>query len=536
MFRRMMINIRRWFSLLFNKSEEISKIIKTQIPESYYEDLERYKQIYAGYYPEWHDTRSKTISGKNKKRVMNRLNMAKVVSEHIAKIIFTEKVVISSTGKASKEFTNKVLEDNRFYRVFQAKLESMFALGGLILKAFPKERPDGQYELKISYITPDAFIPISYEDGVITEGAFISEIKRGEKTYYLLEVHEWEYVEDDSKDVKPGDKVKAYKVTNKLYEQNKQGTKVKNVPLKVLYENLEETTYIRNLTKPLFQYLKPNINNNKDLQSPLGIPIYANALDTLKTIDRVFDSFFNEFRLGKRRIIVPSSAVKTVVDPQTGIPHRYFDDDDEVYEAINYSDPNNQKIIDSTVGLRVDEHISALNALLNILSMQIGVSPGTFTFDGTTVKTATEIISEQSMTYQTKEANENLIEEALNNFIITLHDLANLFDIENVPSGDDIELNFYWDDSIIQDRDSDADFYIKLAGNDLISKKYALMKILNLTEDDATKMLLEIKEEKTKSIPDLSDLGSFNAQQDELDNNALEEEEDAQEAIFGLSE
>src|SRR5690625_6249475 len=88
------------------------------------------------------------------------------------------------------------------------------------------------------------------------------------------------------------------------------------------------------LKKSLFLYFKPNTANNVDTQSPLGIPIYANALPTMKAIDTAFDSFHREFRLGKKRIIVPEAMVKTVYD-QNGQPQRYFDSCVETFESFN---------------------------------------------------------------------------------------------------------------------------------------------------------------------------------------------------------
>jgi len=47
-----------------------------------------------------------------------------------------------------------------------------------------------------------------------------------------------------------------------------------------------------------------NIANNMDLDSPMGIAVFANAIDQLKGIDITYDSYVNEFILGKKRIFV----------------------------------------------------------------------------------------------------------------------------------------------------------------------------------------------------------------------------------------
>src|SRR5690625_5631714 len=132
------------------------------------------------------------------------------------------------------------------------------------------------------------------------------------------------------------------------------------------------------IKKHIFVNFKPNTSNNFDTQSPLGISLYANALSVMKAIDTAFDSFHREFRLGKKRIFVPDSMIRTVYD-EKGRPQRYFDSSDEVYQGYP-GDMDETKIHDIKVELRVDEHVAAINALLNLFAMQTGFSSGTFTF------------------------------------------------------------------------------------------------------------------------------------------------------------
>lgn len=65
------------------------------------------------------------------------------------------------------------------------------------------------------------------------------------------------------------------------------------------------------------------------------------------------------------------------------------------YVALKCDEEKDLKITDNTVELRVDEHVKAINALLNILCFQVGLSPGSFSFDANEgIKTATEVISQ----------------------------------------------------------------------------------------------------------------------------------------------
>src|SRR5690606_30896261 len=209
-------------------------------------------------------------------------------------------------------------------------------------------------------------------------------------------------------------------------------------------------------------------------------------------------------RLGRKRIVVPAHMVQTVIDPETGQGYRYFDDTDEVYEAFNDGNIDENKIHDISVELRVEEHISAINALLNNFAMQTGFSAGTFSFDGKSVKTATEVVSENSKTFKSKKSHEIIIEEGLKELITTIIDIAMLYGMYNGPT--DYKISVAFDDSIVEDENSEIDKQIKLVNSGLTSRKRAIMRIHKCTEEEALQILQEIFEEERRRSPELEEL------------------------------
>src|SRR5699024_4265959 len=212
------------------------------------------------------------------------------------------------------------------------------------------------------------------------------------------------------------------------------------------------------------------------------ISLFANALDTMKAIDTACDSFHREFRLGKKRIIVPAHIVKTVYDEQ-GIPQRYFDATDETYESFNDGNMDSDKLHDINIELRVDEHIAAINALLNLYAMQTGFSSGTFTFDGQSMKTATEVVSEQSKTFKSKQSHEIIIGEALIEVVEIILKLADMYKLHTAK--EDLEIAVKFDDSIAEDKNAEIDKQVKLVLNGLQSKIRAIMEVQGVTEGEA---------------------------------------------------
>ena len=91
---------------------------------------------------------------------------------------------------------------------------------------------------------------------------------------------------------------------------------------------------------PQFVIDRLNIVNNADADesNPMGIAIFANAIDTLKKLDIEFDSYCNEFELGKKRIFVAPEMMKNIdgsmaFDPEDTVFYKMPDDYDKEKEG-----------------------------------------------------------------------------------------------------------------------------------------------------------------------------------------------------------
>jgi A118 family predicted phage portal protein len=453
--------------------KQVSELKDVPAADEQYKKIEVWKALYTGYHPDFHKVTYQTINGQQS-RQMATLNMAKVAAQEIATLVFNEKCIVNISDKTLQTNINDIFKQNCFSREFQRYLEYQFALGGLAIKVFVENG-----KIKISFVTAENFVPLSWNHDDITEGVFVNTFyKNGTKYTHL----EWNLFNNG-----------VYLIRNELYE-SRHGEEIGvKIPLSTIFPNLQPETVIENVERPFFAYIKPNTANNIDMSSPLGVSIYANAVDTLRAIDTAFDSFEREFKLGKKRILVPASCIRQVVDPTTGAMTRYFDANDEVYEAFNFDD-NMNRIEDISVELRVEEHIAALNALLTHFSMQIGFSAGAFTFDSAGLKTATEVISENSKTFRTKQAHETTIEAGLQQLVKIIVAVAELYEVFPAPAGEyDVTVTF--DDSIAEDKAANANYYILLTSSGLVSKLFAIQKVLGLTEEQARQMLQQISSE-----------------------------------------
>ena len=484
-----------------------------------------WKLLWKGFYKPWHYIPAPTVADPEAKRTMYRMNMAKAVCAEMAGLVWGEEcsVNVSIEGRESddenpdplNEFVQKVLCKNAFREKMQESIEEGIALGGAAYKAWAEAKHDENgnelpetRKIMLGYAMADQFIPISWDNARITECVFVSRIAKGGWYYTRLEWHKWNGM--------------TYVITNELYraqiQKGKDGGDSQDIlgvryPLAEIYPYLEEITEVP-VEESLFTYWRTPIANNLDDNSPLGMSIYGNAMETLHALDICYDSFVREFRLGKKRIIVPARSVRSVADPQTGRLLRYFDPNDETYEALASDTPDDLKITDNSVELRVEEHVAAINAFLSILCMQIGFSAGTFTFDQHTgLKTATEVVSENSKTYKTIKTIQNQIRPAIEHLVRNIIDVAILYEMDD--EGQRIEalaapgynVNVVFDDGVTQDRQTNINEGVMLVGAGLLSKftfmtdpKYGQ----GLTPEEAQEELNRIKGEGTGRVDPLA--------------------------------
>ena len=548
MFERVKERVKSWMELAKTKTgmaKEFKDIFEVGgVPafnQFYYFGIFIWKYLYRGYYKPWHRISAPTVKDALHERDLERMDTAKAICAELAGLIWNEQCEISVSQETGKdqlldEFVHDVLMKNGFWTKMQEHIEQVLALGGGAIKVWYEEKRDGEGNvipnsgnIRLCFCMADQFVPTAWDNTQVTDGVFISRQAKDGYYYTRLEWHKWDGL--------------TYWISNEAYRSEYKQNSAKEpqdilgfrYPLSAVYPFLDEQTPLQGLSTSLFAYYRPAIANNLDDDSPLGVSIYANALSTLKALDICYDSFVQEFRLGRKRIIVPAQCLRTVQDPVTKEYRRFFDATDEAYVALKSDDTDALKIQDNTVSLRVGEHEQAINALLSILCLQVGFSAGTFTFDRAQgLKTATEVISENSKTYKTIKGNQLQVKNAITQVIDAIVQVASLYDVHwngtsiRTLSALGWETKVVFDDSILQDRQTNINEGILLANNGLMSKKRFLMEKLGYTEEEAAQELEEIKQESGISA-DVFDFAQAGAQEG-MDPNAEPEAQEERES------
>ena len=422
-----------------------------------------------------------------------KLGMAKKVCEDWANLLLNEKVAIKAGGFT--KHLNEILQANNFLIRANQLIELSFALG---TGAFV-EYIDTSGKVTIDYIRADMIYPLSWDNGDVTECAFGSlRVMDGKERIYL-QIHRLGKADD-------GEKPELYYIENK-YVDAQSGEELE-VPEGIQKIVNTESTF------PLFQIITPNICNNIDLDSPLGVSVYGNSIDQLKGCDLVYDSYMNEFVLGRKRVLVPMSMAKMEMQ-KDGIKQPTFDPNDTVFYQIPQGRAGDFKITEIDMNIRAQEHDMAMQRNLDILSFKCGLGAGRYKFEAGGVKTATEVISDKSDLYQNRQKNAIIVNDAIVDMVAAVAFLEN---------GGKAEATVDFDDSIIEDTNTTIDRNIKLVDAGLRSKISAIMEINKCSEAEAKKELERIAEDNqiTGQDVDWTKTGE-DEESEEVDNESSEE-------------
>lgn len=411
------------------------------VPESFYTTIGIWKSWYEGEVKSFHIY--KVFNGQ--KQVQCRrytMGMAKKVSEDWANLLMNEKVKITLEGKAEQEFFDSVCKENNFLVKASEMQEAKSAMGTVayvprIVGAMVNPETgfvSGNAEsIKLDYCTAENIFPLSWENGRVKECAFSTSFTAQNEKYLYLQIHRL-------------DEKKEYIIENVLYRDqngNLSDVEASTVPG---FENIPPVVRTGS-SKRQFVIDRLNIANNVDISIPMGISVYANAIDQLKGVDIAYDSYVNEFVLGKKRIMVKPEATKDI----DGDP--VFDPNDTVYYVLPEDSQNGSVIDQVDMTLRTAEHNAGLQDMLNALSSKCGFGENHYKFDNGNISTATQVISENSSMFRTIKKHEIILENVLIELCRIILRLGNTYIGKGL--NEDVEISIDFDDSIIIDKEAE---------------------------------------------------------------------------------
>lgn len=333
---------------------------------------------------------------------------------------------------------------------------------------------------------PDNFFPTRIQGNTVEVGFFVDTATVGKEKYVRLEFH----------DLQPD----GVHIRNEAYKEHSIA-KGRTVPLAVVPEwaELKPEVTITGVKRPLYAILKMPFANQVDPASKLPVSLYAQAMGSLQELDRIFTEFLWEIKTGKRKQIIDRTAAQIVPGsrperkdgerPSRGNVPEYYTSDQ--YLVLDMGNKANKLYDDYSPEMRVEKYQMALDIQLRLLEAQCQLSAETFTFDikSGEAKTATEVVSKDTETYNTiKVIQENGLKQGLLDLVEIYDIYATLYGL--APSGT-INPSVEFGDSIFEDTGVEFVRRKSMADNKYLRPELLVAWYFGVDEEAAKKMMPE---------------------------------------------
>lgn len=489
-----------------NSLKAITDDPRIKVPAEEYDRIRKAKDYYQDDLPkvEYY------AMGNKCKRKLNSINITKMAARRLASLIFNEQCSIKVDDNQLQALLDVIFCREDFYTTFETELEKWIALGSGSIRPYIEDD-----KVKFSYADATDVYPLNSNTTKVDEIALsrrIRKIENNEAVYYtLLEFHQWgasKAVDDQ------GNVYRPYTITNELYRSGDSNNIGEQVPLNSIeeYADLQPQSTFQHLEKPLFAFYRNAGANNKSFTSPLGLGLCDNYWQTVDDINSTHDGFAWDVKTGYRRITIPRTWVRRQTQingkPVPEDSQMYWDPKDAVFVPINVRADDSSSFKDLAIQIRTDQYTASMDFFLHEFENEIGLSQGTFTTSPTGVQTATEVVTNNSMTYQTRSSYLTQVEKMIDQLVYAIAELLQTPDVWSNGQArwqgdiDKLTITPDFNDGVFVDQEAQRQSDLQAVQAGILPKKQFLMRNYNLDENTADQWLSEIQDEQSPEPPE----------------------------------
>ena len=461
MFQRILTWIREVWSKMINQNNVKTALhVDVAISQPMATALQKWSLMYVNQSP-W-------LGGEIKS-----LNLPASIAAEISRAVTIE-MDVEISGSPRADFLaaqmEPVLNNLRTYTEYAS------AKGGLMFKPYIK----GEY-VCVDYVQADMFYPVAFDaNGNISACVFADQKQVGRDYYTRLEYHAL----TDA----------GYQITNTAFKSFARETLGNQISLGSVadWAELEPEATITGIDKPLFAYFKMPMANNIDPASPLGVSVYARAVDLIEQADRQWSDFLWEFESGKRALYTDSMAFGKDTSGKPLLP------DKRLYRLLDLQAKIDTPGLfeDWTPTLREVNLLNGLDAILKRIEFACGLAQGTISDPSTVALTATEIKMSKQRSYSTVVDTQKSLEDALEQLLYAMDVWATLGNL--APAGT-YETAYDFDDSIVVD--TEAQFNQDQIAVTLGMPRWVfLVRNYGLTEEVAKQWVTESQSQRVPKV------------------------------------
>ncbi len=419
------------------------------------------------------------------------IKFAKAVCGEIARLT-TLAIDIEFDG-ARKDYMKKFWE-NAVAKNIRDWTEVMCACGTVILK------PNGT---GVDLITPDKF-EITSLDGnhKVTGIVFQDSYQEGKEYYTKLEYHRFFTVNVRMPEAEEYTETTYYSISNRAFVSKNAGELGKPIDLSMTnWANLQPDVHItkkngEKINSMLFGFFRMPNTNDIDMNSPLGVSAFADAMEELRDLDVAYSRNAEEIFDSRRMAMVDDRLIQkpayrdekgNTVRPVVKLP-KYFKAvgglDEEVYHEVNPT-------------LNTVTRKEGINQLLSLIGFKCGFSNGYFVLDEKTgMVTATQVESDDRRTIQLIKDVRDALQNCLDDLFYAQSVFADLYNL--APAGE-YEPQYDFGD-ITYNEEEDRARNLTLANSGYIPKWQYLVRFEGYSEEDAKAAVAEASGAQEKGL------------------------------------
>lgn len=198
-----------------------------------------------------------------KHRNITSLRLPTAITSELARLVLSESEFMANASEYQE-----ILDD--FREQFRDAFEIALSFGGMMCKPYLSHG-----KICMDLIRADCFLPVAFAGKLMTSAVFVSKKTVGNCYYTLLEYHEFQ------------SESHTHRIQNKVCKSlHPDHIGMECSPDEVPeWAELAPEIVFKNIEKPLFSYFRVPCANDIDLDSPLGVSVYARAVDLIRQAD-----------------------------------------------------------------------------------------------------------------------------------------------------------------------------------------------------------------------------------------------------------
>lgn len=357
------------------------------------------------------------------------LKLPASIASEFARLVVVESE-ISVTGGARAQWLEAQLAP--FLRKLREYVEYACALGGAVFKPYVSGG-----SVMIDTVQADCFFPTAFDtSGRLTGAVFMEQIVRGNRIFTRAESHEF---------------VKDYEIIrNRAFSSGTNAALGEEISLSSVPEwaQISPELTIHDIDRPLFAYFRIPLANNKERHSPLGVSVFANAVQSIRDADEQYSRLLWEYDGGQMAIDVAASAIRQAPDGSVTMDKR----EQRLYRRTLETGVADGDFYHAFApSLRDASYISGLDSILKKVEFQCSLAFGTFSDPSSVEKTATEMKISKQRSFSAVSDIQKSLEGALDDLLYGIDKLASLYQL--APAGT-YKTSYRWHDSVLQDEET----------------------------------------------------------------------------------